>query len=319
MEIEFSRPILLLLFLTYPFVIFFHFFVFRALKTRAFRFANFEAIKKITGSGFVTNKSRTFVSKNIPLLIVRLVALGLLILGLSGITLVLVGERVSDNLIIALDSSSSMLADDFNPNRFEAAKLSIISFLDNFSAEINIGLVTFSDATYIETSITDDKERLIRNVKNITISKIAGTDFNEAIITSVNLIQNPCCGGDGVILITDGRNTMGSSIQSAIAYAIEKDIRVYALGIATKSGGKYLNLESISTLDEETLKLITEKTGGEYFPIRDTKSFLEAFDEILQPKPDKIRYHFDIYCALVGLLLLVAEWILTNTKFNSIP
>ncbi len=319
MEIEFSRPVLLLLFASYPFIIFFHFFVFKNLKQRAFRFANFEAIKRINGGNLVKNRRRTFVSKNIPLLILRLTALGVLILGIAGITFITNGLKVNDKIVIALDTSSSMLADDFNPNRLEAAKISLVDFLNNFSAHLSVGLVTFSGIAIVNHEITDNKKEIISAIQNVSISDVGGTDIGLAIVTSVNAFPKPCCEGDAVILITDGRSTVGTPVSFGVSYAKQKDVKVFTMGIATKRGGRFLNLESVSTLDEAALKMIANETGAEYFPIRNENSFDEGLSEIMQPRKEKIKHHYDIYFALAGLALLLVEWVLSNTRYSAIP
>jgi Ca-activated chloride channel homolog len=318
MEINFSRPILLLLFASFPLIIFFHFFVFKSLKKRAFQFANFEAIKRITGEGF-SSKNATFVSKNLSQLVLRLVAFSLLILGVAGITLAITGTRINENFVIALDASSSMLADDFTPNRLEAAKKVMVNFLDETKGRINVGVVSFSGVSYVDIAPSENKKDVIEVISDLKIKPEGGTDIGKAIFTSVNQLKGICCNENAVILITDGRSTVGSPIDSAIKYANDNKIKVYTIGLATETGGKFLNLESISTLDEPTLKRIANETEAKYFQVNSPESLLNAMKSMFEPGKGKITFHLDIYLVMFGIIVLFIEWFLGQTRFRSIP
>ncbi len=318
MEINFQRPLFFLLLLILPALVATHFFVYRTLKKRAFRFANFDAIKRITGRGFILGKNKAFISKNLGLLVIRLLALFLVVLATAGPVFTYKTETLAGSFVIALDASSSMLADDFEPNRFEAAKDAVTIFLTKLKANIKTALITFTGVSYIESPLTNNKNELVDKVSKLEVKRTGGTDLTEAIITSVNLLENEP-EPKTIILITDGRSTVGSLVEEAIQYAKEKHVIVHTIGMATKSGGHFLNLDTISTLDEPTLLNIANETQGRYFKAANPNELADKMLAVLNTSHGSKQIDFSWYALAAGIFVLLIEWLLSNTVYRSIP
>ncbi len=319
MEIEFLRPEWLGLFLILPFLIYSHFFVFRRLKKRAFLFANFETLKRVTGQGFIGSKKKTFVSKNLFLLALRVFSFSVLILAVSGILFSYKADVLGGSFVIALDTSSSMLANDFEPDRITAAKDAIILMLTSMGSRMNAGLVTFAGISMIQNPITDKRDELLSAIEKVKIMRSGGTDLTQAIITSVNVLAGEKNKQKAIILITDGRSTVGSPIEQAIEYAIDQNVVINTVGMATKEGGAFLNLESLSSLDDVTLKMIANETQGRYFHAGSPQELVFKLENALETQKTDQEVDLSWWFIAAGFLVLFIEWMLSNTKYRSIP
>src|SRR6056297_992390 len=136
MYIEFVRPEFLLFLLAIPLIVLIHFYSLKTSKKKAMKFANFEAIGRVKGIDLF--------SKNIVILIISLLIVLFIGLAVSGITLHYRAESSSFSFVIAIDSSSSMEADDFSPNRLEVAKSTAINFIEKSPISTRIGIISFS-------------------------------------------------------------------------------------------------------------------------------------------------------------------------------
>lgn len=318
MELGFSNPIWLLMLLALPLLVFTHFFIFRHIKKRAFMFANFEVIKRVTGEGFVLSRGNTFVAKNIFLLVLRIITLTLLVITLSGPFIIYKVSTNLGSLVIAVDTSSSMLANDFEPNRLEAAKEALGLFVKNFQGNLRAGLVSFSGQALVELFIGLDKELLLEKINALEVSRTGGTDIGAAIVTSVNLLLKEE-GQKTVLLVTDGRQTVGGGLEEAINYALTNQVKVNTIGMGTKTGGSFLNIQSISTLDEPSLIRIANITGGHYYFAGNPSELVNKISEGLGRSESIKRLELSQYFMAAGIFFLILEWVLANTKYRGIP
>ncbi|MFH1669355.1 MAG: VWA domain-containing protein, partial [Candidatus Woesearchaeota archaeon] len=212
-----------------PLMIALHFFLLKYTRRRAVLFANFEALKRVTGS--------IVLSKNITLLIIRVFIILFLTLSAAGLTFWIQGPGSDFNYVIAVDASSSMLADDFAPNRLEVAKETATDFIAAISQGTKIGIVTFAGTSKVEITLTDDKGVAAKAVSEIHISSAGGTDIASAIMTASNALLSEFDKAMSIILMTDGQHTVGGPLDEGIQYAMEKHITVHTIGIATEKGG----------------------------------------------------------------------------------
>ena len=207
MNITFNNPSFLWLLLSIPLLALTHFILLKHIKRRAMKFVNFQAMKRVAGI--------TLLTKNIPLLILRLFALLLLIFAVSGTTLWYYGETNQNDFVLAIDTSASMTTTDFEPSRLEAAKESAIGFVDSMTSKTEIGLVSFSGTTFIEQLPTSDLYKVKQKINEIDIMISGGTDLSSAIITSTNMLLTSRR-GKTIILLTDGSNTAGPFVDDGI-------------------------------------------------------------------------------------------------------
>jgi Ca-activated chloride channel family protein len=317
-SITFQNPQYLWFLFAIPFLIILHFFMLRHAKRKALKFANFAAIKRVTGERLIT--------KNYTLLIIRILIVICAILSISQTTFWYEGKTNQNDYIIALDTSSSMTAADIDPTRLDAAKEYGQRFIDELDSNTRVGLVSFSGITFIEQPLTAKRDDLRKSLVEIE-SSASGTDIPGAIITSVNLL-NDAHKGRAVILLTDGSNTIedfnSRSIQRATTYANVNHVKIYTIGVGkdvrTPIGylPQYYNVSA--TYNQDNLKLIANATGGRYYAAADQESLAAAYSDIKgDTRTGTVPIELTSYLMLSALLLIALEWLLINTRFRALP
>ena len=294
-----------------PLMVALHFFLMKYTRRRAVIFANFAALKRVTG-GMV-------LSKNITLLVTRVVIVLLLVLAASGVIVWTKAPSSDFNYVIAIDASGSMLAKDFDPNRLTAAKNTAKNFIDNVVSDVKIGVVSFSGNPKVESTLTNSKSEAKNAIDNIKISATGGTDIGSALVTSANLLVSETDRARSIILLTDGRHTTGGPLSEAVRYAREKEMTISAIGIATEAGGSFETSELLSTIDTEALDIITKNTGGRFFIAGDEAQMKEAFDTIVSSTDQNLPHPLRVWFLGFGLFFLFIEWGLINTRFRTLP
>lgn len=318
MYLTFDKPEYLWYLISVPLLIFTHMAFIKYTKRKAIKFANFNALKRVT-------EERIF-TKNYTILVIRMIILSCLILAIAGTTFWYKGLSNQNDFVIAIDSSSSMSAADLTPSRFIAAKDQAKLFIENLDSDSKVGLVSFSGAAFIEKLPTRNKLELKQTINDLELMRTGGTDIAGAIITSSNLLI-PSTKGRSIILITDGSNTAGyftrDPIQAGINYARDNSIIIYTIGLGTNSGPigylpEYYNVSSV--YDENSLKKIANETGGVYYYASTTEGLANAYSAILS---NSNQAYVDIELTngllVLALFLFFLEWGLINTKFRSIP
>jgi len=310
MAVTFSHPEYLWFLFVIPILIIVHFASLKSTKRKAIKFANFEAIERVTGGEVISN--------NLFLLYARLSIVILFILSLSGMVYWYSGEGSNFDYVLAIDSSNSMLATDFTPNRIEAAKLKALEFVDLLSTKNKIGIISFAGTPIIETELTDDFQKIRNSIKNIEISNTGGTNIGESIITGTTLLsnsENPKV----LILLTDGQVNIGNSLDKAIDYAKSKNVIINTIGIGSQEGGNYVFGNITLRLDENTLKTISQNTEGNYYNTKDDTALKEAYKKIASITQTRLKLDLAIPFLIIVLFLILIEWMMLNTKYKTIP
>jgi Ca-activated chloride channel family protein len=239
------------------------------------------------------------------------------------------------DIILAMDISSSMLAQDLKPNRLEAAKDVAASFI-NGRPNDNIGLVVFSGESFTQCPLTTDHTVLLNLFKDIKSGMINdGTAIGLGLANAVSRIKDSQAISKVIILLTDGSNNMGE-IAPVTAADIAKafGIRVYTIGVGTKGMAPYpfqtafgIQYQNIPVeIDESTLKQIAATTGGQYFRATDNTSLKGIYAEIDRMEKTKIsvqefskkQEEYKNWALLIFALLLL-ELLLRNTLLRNIP
>ena len=240
------------------------------------------------------------------------------------------------DIMMAIDISSSMLAQDLRPNRLEAAKNVAAAFI-NGRPNDNIGLVVFSAESFTQCPLTTDHAILLNLFKNIQSGMIEdGTAIGLGLANAVSRIKDSQAKSKVITLLTDGSNNRGE-IAPVTAAEIAKTfgIRVYTIGVGTKGEAPYpfrlpggmIQTQMIPVdIDEPTLKQIATTTGGQYFRATDNASLKEIYSEIDQMEKTKISVREyskkqEEYknIALLLLALLLLELLLKHTLLKKIP
>src|SRR4030095_3203229 len=206
------------------------------------------------------------------------------------------GEGV--DIILTIDVSGSMLAQDFSPNRLEAAKEVAANFIDSRPTD-RIGLVIFSGESFTLTPVTSDKSGLQKQIYNIRSGLLEdGTAIGSGLATSVDRLRSSKSKSKIVILLTDGENN-GGLIDPNTAKEIAKavGVKVYTIGVGTEgfapvplqgSGGVVMQREKVN-IDEKLLKQIADETGGRYFRAKDNEGLKNIYSEIDKLEKSRIE------------------------------
>ncbi len=229
----------------------------------------------------------------------RHVLFGLRLIAIAAIIIVLARPQSTDkwqdrktegvDIVMALDVSGSMLAEDFKPNRIEAAKEIGMEFVSS-RPDDRMGLVVFAGEAYTQCPLTIDHSVLMNLFSEVKSGVIEdGTAIGMGLVTAVNRLKDSKAVSKVIILLTDGVNNMGKmSPVAATEFAQEFGIRVYTIGIGkngmapypfqTRFGIQYQNIEV--RIDEEVLQQIADETGGKYFRATDNERLREIYAEI---------------------------------------
>ncbi|HOZ51401.1 MAG TPA: VWA domain-containing protein [Chitinophagaceae bacterium] len=239
------------------------------------------------------------------------------------------------DIVMSLDISGSMLAEDFRPNRIEAAKKVAQEFIENRPTD-RIGLVIFSGESFTQCPLTTDQNVLKEQLKNIRSGLLEdGTAIGMGLATAVERLRNSKAKTKIIILLTDGVNNSGlidpiTALEIAKAYKI----RVYTIGVGTQGSAPYPVKDQFGNtemkmmpvqIDETLMQKISKETGGKYFRAIDNNSLAKVYKEIDRLEKTKIEINsFKRYAelflpyAMLGLLFLFLEIVLRNTVFRSL-
>ena len=239
------------------------------------------------------------------------------------------------DIMLAMDISGSMRAQDLKPDRLEASKDVAASFI-NGRPNDNIGLVVFAAESFTQCPLTTDHTVLLNLFKDVQPGIIQdGTAIGLGLANAVSRIKDSQAKSKVIILLTDGVNNQGE-IAPVTAAEIAKTfgVRVYTIGVGTQGkapypfqtafGIQYMDVDV--EIDEPTLKQIAATTGGQYFRATDNASLKEIYSEIDKMEKTKIsvqeyskkQEEYKNWAILLFSLLLV-EILLRNTLLRNIP
>ncbi len=240
------------------------------------------------------------------------------------------------DIVISLDISSSMLARDFKPNRFEAAKNVAAQFVSGRESD-NIGVVIFAGESFTAVPMTTDRSLLVNYIHDIKMGMLQdNTAIGDGLATAINRIKDGKAKSKSVILITDGSNNTGNVAPLTAAEIAKKlGIKVYTIGIGRNGMAPlptedaigridYVNMPVV--IDEATLRNIASTTGGRYFRATDNNVLNQVFEEIdtLEKSQLDVRNYTHTEdnffpWALLALCLVAGELLLRNTLLRTIP
>lgn len=239
------------------------------------------------------------------------------------------------DIVMSIDISASMLAEDLKPNRLEALKKVAERFV-NQRPNDRIGIVAYAGESFTKTPITSDKDVVVRTIKDLEWGELeGGTAIGMGLGSAINRIKDSKAKSKVIILLTDGVNNSGF-IDPITAASMAKDlgIKVYTIGIGTngtarfpvgrRTDGSLIFQRQPVEIDEALLKQVASDTGGLYFRATNNSKLEEIYDEINKlEKTDIEEIKFDNYIELYrkwilwALGLLVLEYILRKTVFKS--
>lgn len=328
--IYFANPNYLWLFLVLPLLIAWHLLTWRR---------NQAKLKISSLQGFVSKKTLRLRLR--PLLFVfRLLSLALLVLAIARPQTVDISTRTKTNkgidIVMAIDVSSSMLAQDLKPDRLTALKRVAATFINDRISD-RIGLVVYAGESYTKTPITSDKSIVQSSLREISYQGLIedGTAIGMGLATSVNRLKDSRAKSKIIILLTDGVNNSGFiDPKIAAELAVEFGIKTYTIGLGSngtarapigiRPDGSFQYGMTMVEIDEALLKEIASATGGLYFRATDNKKLEEIYDEINKLEKSDVEefkyYNYEEkyrYLVLLAMGLLFLEWLLRHTLFKS--
>lgn len=324
---------LLLIALLVPLVLFVYL---RFRESDTIRFSTLNVIKRVKPSWTVRARH--------TLIVLRLMVIVLVVVGLARPQ---AGNEETEvttegiDIVLALDVSGSMLAEDFElggrrQNRLFVVKDVVNDFVKDRKND-RIGMVVFAGRAYTQCPLTMDYGVLLQFLKKIEIGMIEdGTAIGSAIGTSVNRLRETTSKSKIIILLTDGRNNAGV-IDTLTAAEIAKthDMKIYTIGAGTKGlapfpatdifGNKVLKPIKVD-VDDGILTEIADMTGGQYFRATDTSSLRAIYDEIdtLERSKTEVKQYTEYnelfyYFVLPAFAIFILETLLANTWLRKIP
>ena len=266
------------------------------------------------------------------------------IIALTGLTIALARPQSSNvtetidsegiDIVMAIDVSGSMLAEDFKPNRIEAAKKVATDFIEQRQGD-RIGLVIFAGESFTQCPVTIDHNVLKEQIAEIKSGVLVdGTAIGDGLATAVDKLRNTKGKSRVIILLTDGVNNQGKvGPELALEIAKAYKVRVYTIGVGTQGQAPYPQQTPFGTqkimmpvqIDEALLNKIAKETGGNYYRATNNSSLSSIYKQIDKLEKTNIetnsyKHYAELFFpfALLAICALALELVLRNTIYRSI-
>jgi Ca-activated chloride channel family protein len=326
---RFADPAFLFLLLLVPLAAWWY--VRRRGREAAIQYSNVDAIKR-------SDIRRTGRWRHL-VFVARILALAALIVAFarpqSGVTEETITTQGID-IVLALDLSTSMLAEDLSPTRIEAAKQVAADFIQGRRND-RIGLVVFAGEAFTQAPLTLDYDVVTTILRDMEPGIIEdGTAIGMGMATAVKRLQDSDAESRVIVLLTDGRNNRGEIDPATAAQMAQAlGIKIYTIGAGSRGvtrirvddpvlGQRVVPMRV--DIDEDVLREVATRTGGQYFRATDRESLEEIYREIDELETTDIEVeHFTRYGELfhvplgLGLGLIVLELVMAHTVWRRIP
>jgi Ca-activated chloride channel family protein len=192
--------------------------------------------------------------------------------------------REAATVVVALDTSASMQATDVSPSRFEAAQDAAVAFVEGLPKDFDVALVSFSGTASVRVPATDDHASVVQAIKALQLGP--GTAIGEAVAASVAAAsQAATAGGDAgparIVLLSDGTNTQGRSVQDGASAATAAGIPVSTIAYGTPNGSVTVGGQSIAVpVDGPSLEQLATATGGQAYSAASGEELSDVYADI---------------------------------------
>lgn len=230
-------------------------------------------------------------------------------------------------ILVAIDTSASMTAEDMPPNRLEAAKAAAVSFIDQLPARYNVGLVSFSSNARVVSSPTTDHALVARSIEGLGPPD-GGTAIGEAVYSSINdlrqILDEAAAGGPSaspspgdsegetdeggspahLVLLSDGGNSAGRSPVAAAEAAREAGLPVSTIAYGTEGSSASLPGGQSVEVREDALRELADTTGGQFYRASSADELREVYDDIGTLVGYHVEYREITVWVVVGAMIL---------------
>lgn len=240
------------------------------------------------------------------------------------------------DIVLAMDISGSMLAQDFKPNRLEASKSIASEFVADREGD-RLSVVAFAGEAFTQCPLTSDRGAVQTSLARLRSGVIDdGTAIGNGLGTAINRLRESSAKSKVVVLVTDGVNNSGQ-ISPRMAADIARDlgIRVYTIGVGRRGQapmpamdpfGNVVMVMAKVEIDEDLLREISKLTGGRYFRAENIDALAKIYEEIDQMEKSKIEVtdyisyeELFINWLLWGIMLLIAELFVSRVVLRRLP
>jgi len=248
-------------------------------KKAAIQFSNLSYIKSAIGNKKKTKRDSMLFYTSIGIIV-------LMVIGFADPHIPLEQAKEGVNVVLVIDVSGSMQAEDYSPNRLESAKRSAEILLDSLQSKDNAGIVIFETGATTAAYLSPYKDKVIEKLRNI-LPRDGKTAIGDGLSLGIDMAASVPNKQKVVILLSDGVGNAGVITPGeAIVFAKLNDIQVYTIGLGSEGkvvlGYDFFGRAQYAELDETTLKAIAENTGGKYFKSIDSKTLENIYKNISQ-------------------------------------
>lgn len=226
-------------------------------------------------------------------------------------------------VLVAIDTSGSMQADDVPPNRLAAAKAAAVAFVGELPDTVNVGVVSFAGTASVTVAPTTDHEQVQRQIDDLRIGG-GGTAIGESVFSSIEQIERMEARDEGadvpsrVVVLSDGTNTAGRAPEGAAAAAREAGVPVSTIAYGTPDGTMMQGQRTVPVpVDGETLRELAEATGGRAYSAESGEQLRAVYDDIGSSIGWRVEQReITPYLAAFGLLVAVVAMGLSLRWFS---
>ncbi|NKZ01319.1 VWA domain-containing protein [Nocardiopsis alborubida] len=267
---------------------------------------------------------RPDVRRHVPAVLFTMVV-GVLIASMALPAMPVQQPRERATIMVAVDVSLSMAANDIDPNRLEAAKKSAQGFVETLPDRFNVGLVAFSSTSTVVSSPTHDHQAVIGSIENLQLGP--GTAIGEGVFASLESISSFDEDADvdpppsAIVLLSDGENTSGRDISQAVAMAAEQEVPVSTIAFGT--GAAMIEIDGYQVpadIDKEALRGLASDTGGHFYEAESETELDDVYEDIGSSLGTEL-VHEEIVTrfVLVAIVLAMATAVTSLLWFQRLP
>jgi Ca-activated chloride channel homolog len=237
--------------------------------------------------------------------------------------------RERATVIVAIDTSLSMEADDVTPTRIAAAKAAATSFVDQLPPKINVGLVSFDGIARLDVPPTVDRAKIKKAIDRLQLHE--GTAIGEAIFTALDAIKQQAVADDSatnavparIVLMSDGKTTVGRPNDESTAAAVKAKVPVSTIAFGTDHGSITVPQEPLPVpvpVDSSALQAVAEQTGGTFFSATSASELQKVYANIGSSIGfDVEQREISTWFVGIALLALMATAGMSLAWFNRLP